>query len=223
MEFIEYPDRDLLVMSLTKNLVGNLRNALSNQERVSFVVPGGTTPGPVFDILSAADIDWDRVDLMLSDERWVPNTSDRSNTRLLEQRMLVDNAAKARLIQLYLPYETPEEAMETLTQECSCMFPISVLLLGMGADMHTASLFPGADQLDLALGNEAPILVAMRSPAASEPRITLSARFLNGAIKKHLIIFGAEKKSAFKKAQTLSAKEAPVSAVFDALNVHWAA
>ncbi|MAT87725.1 MAG: 6-phosphogluconolactonase, partial [Aestuariivita sp.] len=92
MEFIEYPDRDLLVMSLTKNLVGNLRNALSNQERVSFVVPGGTTPGPVFDILSAADIDWDRVDLMLSVERWVPNTSDRSNTRLLEQRMLVDNA-----------------------------------------------------------------------------------------------------------------------------------
>ena len=89
MEFVEYPDRDLLVMSLANNLAGDLRNALSNQERVSFVVPGGTTPGPVFDMLCAADIDWDRVDLMLSDERWVPNVSDRSNTRLLEQRMLV--------------------------------------------------------------------------------------------------------------------------------------
>ena len=101
MEFVEYPDRDLLVMSLANNLAGDLRNALSNQERVSFVVPGGTTPGPVFDMLCAADIDWDRVDLMLSDERWVPNVSDRSNTRLLEQRMLVNQAVKAHLLPLY--------------------------------------------------------------------------------------------------------------------------
>ena len=223
MEFVEYPDRDFLVMSLANNLVGDLRNALSNQERVSFVVPGGTTPGPVFDALCAADIDWDRVDLMLSDERWVPTSSDRSNTRLLEQRMLVDHAAKARLVPLYLPFKTPEEAMETLTQGSICVFPISVLLLGMGADMHTASLFPGADQLDLALSNEAPVLVAMRAPCTSEPRITLSAPFLNGARRKHLIIFGEEKKVAFEKAQTLSTKEAPVTAVLDALNVHWAA
>ena len=223
MEFVEYPDRDLLVMSLANNLAGDLRNALSNQERVSFVVPGGTTPGPVFDMLCAADIDWDRVDLMLSDERWVPNVSDRSNTRLLEQRMLVNHAAKAHLLPLYLPYETPEEAIETLTQECIRLFPISVLLLGMGTDMHTASLFPGADQLDLALSIEAPVLVAMRAPGASEPRITLSAPFLNGAMKKHLIILGAEKKAAFEKAQTLSAKEAPIVAVLHELNVHWSA
>jgi 6-phosphogluconolactonase len=223
VEFIEYPDRDFLAMSLANNLVGDLRNALSNQERASFVVPGGTTPGRVFDTLCATDIDWDRVDLMLSDERWVPNTNDRSNTRLLEQRMLVDHAAKARLVPLYLPYETPEEAMETLTQECSCVFPISVLLLGMGSDMHTASLFPGADQLELALSNEAPVLVPMRAPGASESRITLSAPFLNGAMRKHLIIFGEEKKAAFEKAQFLSPKAAPVAAILDALNVHWAA
>ena len=223
MEFVEYTDRDLLTMSLANYLTEDLRNALNNKERVSFVVPGGNTPGPVFDQLCAADIDWDRVDLMLSDERWVPNTSDRSNTRLLEQRMLVDRAAKAHLVPSYLPYKTPEEAMDTLTEELSYLFPISVLLLGMGSDMHTASLFPEADKLDLALSDSAPPLVAMRAPGALEPRITLSARFLNGAIKKHLIIFGIEKKVAFKKAQTLSSKEAPIAAVLDGLNVHWAA
>ena len=89
--------------------------------------------------------------------------------------------------------------------------------------MHTASLFPEADQLDLALSIEAPVLVAMRAPGASEPRITLSAPFLNGAMKKHLIILGAEKKVAFEKAQTLSAKEAPIAAVLDELDVHWSA
>ena len=223
MEIIDYPDRSSLVMTLAKRLAGDLRKALRHQERVSFVVPGGTTPGPVFDKLRTANIDWDRVELMLSDERWVPITSERSNTRLLEQRLLVDHAAKARLMPLYLPYKTPEEAIETLMQKCSCMFPVSVLLLGMGADMHTASLFPGADQLDLALSNQAPVLVAMRAPSASEPRITVSARFLNSAMKKHLIIFGAEKKAAFEKAKVLTAKEAPIAAVFDALNVHWAA
>lgn len=223
MKFIDYPDRSSLVINLAKRLAGDLRRALRHQERVSFIVPGGTTPGPVFDKLRTANINWDRVEVMLSDERWVPITSERSNTRLLEQRLLVDHAAKARLMPLYLPYKTPEEAIETLMQKCSYMFPISVLLLGMGADMHTASLFPGADQLDLALSNQAPVLVAMRAPGAIEPRITVSAPFLNSAMKKHLIIFGAEKKAAIEKAKVLTAKEAPIAAVFDALNVHWAA
>lgn len=223
MDFVEYPDRELLVMSLANNLAGDLRNALSNQDRVSFVVPGGTTPGPVFDSLCASDIEWERVDIMLSDERWVPSSSGRSNTRLIQQRLLVDRASKARLVPLHLPFETPEDAMDKLTQECSCVFPISVLLLGMGADMHTASLFPGADQLDLALSNHAPVLVPMRASDVNEPRITLSAPVLNGALKKHLIIFGQKKRSAFENAQNLPPKEAPVAAVLDALNVHWAA
>ena len=94
MEFIDYPDRSSLVINLAKRLAGDLRRALRHQERVSFIVPGGTTPGPVFDKLRTANINWDRVELMLSDERWVPITSERSNTRLLEQRLLVDHAAK---------------------------------------------------------------------------------------------------------------------------------
>ena len=93
MDFVEYPDRELLVMSLANNLAGDLRNALSNQDRVSFVVPGGTTPGPVFDSLCASDIEWERVDIMLSDERWVPSSSGRSNTRLIQQRLLVDRVS----------------------------------------------------------------------------------------------------------------------------------
>ena len=55
------------------------------------------------------------------------------------------------------------------------MLPISVLLLGMGVDMHTASLFPDADRLNEALSLEAPILLPMRAKGANEPRVTLTA------------------------------------------------
>ena len=100
--------------------------------------------------------------------------------------------------------------------------PIAVLLLGMGADMHTASLFPGADKLDEALAQNAPILVPMRAPSALETRVTLSARVLDGALRKHIVITGAEKREAFEKAQRLSPSEAPISAVLTGADVHWA-
>ena len=135
---------------------------------------------------------------MLTDERWVPETSKRSNTRLLRERLLVNHAAAATYVPLYADAETPEEKLPELSEALSPLMPISVMLLGMGTDMHTASIFPGADQLDLALhGNEN--LVAMRAPGAPEPRITLSAKVLKSAISRHIVIVGAEKREALKK------------------------
>ena len=100
--------------------------------------------------------------------------------------------------------------------------PIAVLLLGMGADMHTASLFPGADKLDEALDPRAPILVPMRAPNAPEPRVTLSARVLDGALRKHVVIIGQEKREAFENAQYLSVHDAPIKSVLTGADVHWA-
>lgn len=223
MKLETYPDRDILMLDLADVIASELRSALDHEDTVTLAVPGGTTPGPIFDALSAVHMDWERVNVVLTDERWVPETSDRSNTRLIRERLLTGQAAAARYIPLYADTPEPEASMDALSEQVRQVLPINVLLLGMGADMHTASLFPGADRLEDALANDAPALMPMRAPGAPEPRITLTAPVLKGALSTHVLITGAEKRAAVEKAHSLhDPLKAPISVVLGEATVHWA-
>ncbi|WP_435258853.1 6-phosphogluconolactonase [Thioclava sp. FR2] len=222
MEFREYPDADLMFLSLADTIASELGDFLRRDGRASFCVPGGTTPGPIFDTLSGVDLPWENVSVFLNDERWVPETSPRSNTRLLKDRLIRGKAQSAQLVPLYAGAETPEEQLDELSAGLKPHLPISVLLLGMGADMHTASLFPGADKLEDALSDDAPILMALRAEAAGEPRITLTAPYLKSAIRTHVVIRGPEKRKALESATKLTQSEAPIKVVLDNATVHWA-
>lgn len=217
-----YPDREMMMLSLADRIAGQLGEFLRRDGRATLSVPGGTTPGPIFDTLSGVELDWANVAVILNDERWVPEDSDRSNTRLVRQRLIRGRAAQARLVPLYAPADAPEDMLDALSDGVRPHLPISVLLLGMGADMHTASLFPGADKLDEALSANAPILMALRAEAAGEPRITLTAPVLQAAFNIHILITGPEKREALERAQSLPVTEAPVRAVLDNATVHWA-
>jgi 6-phosphogluconolactonase len=92
----------------------------------------------------------------------------------------------------------------------------------MGADMHTASLFPGADNLAAALDDDAPPLMAMRAEAAGEPRVTLTAPVLKSAISTHVLITGAEKREAIERASKLNPIDAPIACVLGQATIHWA-
>ncbi len=222
MKLIVYPDRELMMLSVANAIAGDLGDFLRREGRASLCVPGGTTPGPIFDTLSGVDLDWPNVAVFLNDERWVPPDHPRSNTRLLRERLLVGRAASARLVPLYAPADEPEAVLDDLVAGIAPHLPISVLLLGMGADMHTASLFPGADRLAEALSDQAPPLMALRAEAAGEPRVTLTAPMLKGAMTCHLLITGTEKRAALERAQGLTPLEAPVKAVLANATVHWA-
>ena len=222
MKLETYPDREFLMLGLANTIAGQLADFLRREGKATLSVPGGTTPGPIFDTLSGVDLDWANVAVVLNDERWVPESSERSNTRLLRERLLRGRAAQARLVPLYAPAEQPEEMLEALEDGLKPYLPISVLLLGMGADMHTASLFPGADRLEEALSASAPLLLPMRADAAGEPRITLTAPVLREAFNIHILITGAEKRAALERAMTLTPMVAPVRAVLDNATVHWA-
>jgi len=222
MNIQEYPDRELMMIDLARIIATELEAALHHQNTATLVVPGGTTPGPIFDDLCAVDLEWSRVNVMLSDERWVPEDSERSNTRLLRERLLIQKAEAARYLPLFAASDRPENILAELETVISPCLPISVLVLGMGADMHTASIFPGADNLDAALDKNAPILVPMRAPGAPEPRVTLSARVLDSALSKHIVITGEEKREALERAVHLSSSQAPIKAVLSGATIHWA-
>ncbi len=221
MIFQAYADRASLMAGLAKVIADELAQALRTGP-ATLSVPGGTTPGPVFDALSDTDLDWARVHVLLNDERWVGEDSPRSNTRLLRERLLRGKAAAAQLLPLYAPSPQPEDQLDPLAQAIAPHLPITVLLLGMGNDMHTASLFPGADHLPQALAPDAPVLMALRAEAAGEPRITLSARVLQAARHIHILITGPDKRQALDRALTLPPLLAPIRTVLDQATVHWA-
>ncbi|WP_425046346.1 6-phosphogluconolactonase [Primorskyibacter sp. S87] len=222
MKIIDYPDREMLAIDVANQLAGDLEKALFNHETVSLAVPGGTTPGLIFDSLCAADLDWDRVYVLPTDERCVPQDHERSNARLINERLMVHRAAAATFLPLYLPSDAPEDCLAEVEAMLSPRLPLSVLLLGMGEDLHTASLFPGAPGLEAALSNDAPILSVQQPETQPEPRITLNARVLDGALDKHLVLYGLAKRDALDRAMSLPPEEAPIAAVLSEITVHWA-
>lgn len=223
MTFNDYSDAEMMAINLANVLAGKLTAALMHEDNVTFMVPGGSTPGPVFDVLCDADLDWSRVTVLLSDERWVPEDDPRSNAALVRARLLTGRAAEARFLPYFAGGDDPENVLSIVEDQIKPHLPISVGLLGMGADMHTASLFPRGDNLRLALDLDAPILVSMRAEGLDCTRVSLSARVLRDTLSLHLVISGAEKRAALDRAMNLPPEEAPVAAILNEAEVHWTA
>ena len=222
MNLVEHPDRDAMMADVAGRLADGLDNALVDGRRATLAVPGGTTPGPIFDALSGANLRWDRVDVMLTDERCVPPNHPRSNERLLRERLLVGRAAEAGYVPVMSAGADGAEFAERARFPDQAL-PVSVLLLGMGADMHTASLFPGSPQLADALDDDAPALMAVDAPGQPERRITMTAPALKGAKSIHIVISGAEKRAALERARASNdPMSAPICAVLPKAWVHWA-
>jgi 6-phosphogluconolactonase len=220
-----YPDRDTAMRSLAELVADQLRAAHATKHRATLAVPGGATPRPFLEALSEADLAWSHVDVLLTDERLVAPTSARSNARMLHEALLKGPAAEAHLVD-YLAGAGREGAPEAVRDRVAAVLPIDVLVVGMGADMHTASLFPGSRALGAALAEDAPALIAVDAPGQPEPRLTLSARVLRDASVIHILITGADKAAALATAlQDGPASEAPIRAVLTAacpVSVHYA-
>ncbi|QFT59896.1 6-phosphogluconolactonase [Sulfitobacter sp. THAF37] len=223
MNLIEYPDREILAMKVANRLAGELKKCLMTHELASFAVPGGTTPGPIFDMLSGTALDWDRVHVMLTDERWVSENDDRSNGALVRDRLMTGHAGAARFIPFFQPGMDAETGAAALAPTLDAELPLSLLVLGMGEDMHTASLFPGADGVAAAMASGAPNLCPVHVAGQDIARVTLPAHVLRGAMSTHVVIFGDAKRAALERAENLPPEEAPIATVLNSAEVHWAA
>ncbi|KUJ76906.1 hypothetical protein AVO45_10465 [Ruegeria marisrubri] len=220
-EFIEYSDPAQQAAELASVVAKQLSDTLAHQEKATLAVPGGTTPARFLAELSNAALEWNRVSVLLSDERFVPETEPRSNTRLLREQFVRNAAAEATIVPLYAAGATPESVLEQLSAGVRKVSLIDVCVLGMGADMHVASLFPGGDNLAKALDVAGPdVLIPMRASGAEEPRVSLTASALTGATHLHLLIKGPEKLAALRHAESEgSAMQAPVRIVLGRRNL----
>lgn len=219
MTLTEHPDREALTLGVAQAITEALGMALKVRERAVLCLPGGSTPVPVFKALAAARLEWDRVIVIPSDERWVPPDHPRSNARLI-RRNLIEEGAGAELIELYADGLDPQAGAALASERIAPLLPLSVLLLGMGEDMHTASLIPGAEGLEAALDASAPPVLPVQT--AAEARVTLTVPALCSATEAFLMITGPEKREALDRAAALPVEEAPVRAILKGLMVHYA-
>jgi 6-phosphogluconolactonase len=216
----DYPDRETLMRDLAALVADQLRGAHGSKGKATLAVPGGTTPGPFLTALSAADLPWQDIRVMPTDERMVSELSTRSNARLIRETLLKGTAAAAHFVDMYEPLLGPRHA------RIAAALPIDVLVLGMGDDMHTASLFPGAPELAAALADDAPALLEIHPPSQPEARLTLTAPVLRAASVIHVLITGEAKRAALETALAGGpAAEAPVRVALTApcpVTVHYA-
>lgn len=216
--------REALARQLAEAVAEALRADLAERERALLVVSGGSTPLPFFRALAAMALPWARIQVTLADERWVAEEAADSNARLVREHLLQGAAAKARFVSLTSGAETPEQGVEEVTARLADLaWPASVVVLGMGGDGHTASLFPDSRELGLALTTEAP-LVAVRTPSQPQARITLSAERLHRARRHFLHITGGDKRDVLARALSGDdARELPIRAFLACpVAIYWA-
>ena len=198
---LDYPDFEILMTGLAKIVAKQLIEALADKGQATLAVPGGTTPAPFLERLSLIEMDWENVTVLLTDERLQPSDPFRSNFRMVEHYLSQNASAKAQLLPMAAVDQTPDEALKAGTALYKPYFPIDVLVLGMGVDMHTASLFPDADELQAALSPNAPPLMVINSDSQPEVRLTLTAPVLSASNNIHVLIAGPEKLAAFIEAE----------------------
>lgn len=202
----------VLVATLSDEIVQTLRSAIEARGIATLVVSGGKTPVPLFRALRQADLAWNRVIVTLADERWVEVTDPASNEGLVRRELLLGRAADANFIGLKSLAPTAQLGAADAWRRLQEMpRPFDLVVLGMGDDGHTASLFPGSPGIDAALDPGAPpACVAMSAPTAPNARLSLNLAALVQARLALLHISGADKWDVYRNAAAAAARPGPL-------------
>tara|TARA_R110002020_G_scaffold47500_10_gene135085 strand:- start:407 stop:1123 length:717 start_codon:yes stop_codon:yes gene_type:complete len=225
----EFDSGAALADALARRIADRLALAIAARGAATLAVSGGTTPKALFAALSKEAIDWRRVTITLVDERMAPPEHERSNHRLVNLNLLQNFAAQARFVPLYSAEgDAPSVAARAAEAIDALALPFDVVVLGMGADGHTASFFPDGSTLAEVTDPACPTSVmAIEAPGAGEPRLTLTLPRLVEAGMIVLHIEGDEKKAVLKRAlEDGPEAEMPVRAVLrhakTPVEIYWA-
>ena len=224
-----FEDRDTLVTALKSDIETMLRAALQARGHASWAVSGGSTPQPLFEAMQQSSLDWQKVDVALVDERWVPFEHARSNEAFVADSLMKGRAASACLVGMKTAHDHAHLAVSEVNRRyASVADPFDSILLGLGPDAHTASLFPGADGLEEAFAPDAPTCVALKAIKSNVTgneleRMSLSAAAIAKAPHVTLMITGEEKKTVLEQALN-SGGSTPVARLHEMkpFEIYWA-
>ncbi len=177
--------------------------AISDGGRFTVALSGGNTPRALYELLArdyAADIDWNHVHLFWGDERNVPHSDIESNFRMVKESLL--ERADIPLENVHAIPILMDDTAEAAIRYAAVLQNIfgqgipefDLILLGLGNDGHTASLFPGMTEQEMNNG----IVIPTRSPVAPFERVSLTLKVINNARNVFFLVAGAEKKQILK-------------------------
>ena len=225
-----HPDDETLAILLAEQLETLIRTALLERGKAVLALAGGRTPFPVYRQLAQARLDWTKVYLVATDERWVSSDHPARNSR--EMRSAFAAAEGIHVLDLVpSTAEQPADAQTAETALAGVSEPFDAVLLGMGGDGHFASLFPGAAALAAGLDPASPHAALQLDPVplppeAPYPRISLTLARLMHTRRLFLVATGESKRSVLDRAQAqCDAPDLPVSVLLHRtpvpVEIHW--
>lgn len=210
-EFVDYAGLNQGFAELLSQI---LQRAITLRGRAYLAVPGGKTPIGLFKQLAKKELSWDKVTICPTDERWLPITDTNSNEFLIRKTLIQDNAANAEIVSLINDERNLNDAIRMANINLSALPTFDAVILGMGTDGHTASLFPCSPEIRQGFLEEEGNIIAVNPQTAPYQRLSLTWSRLTDTRYLFLLVTGEEKLAVVEKAAAVYEKNLPISAFF---------
>jgi len=211
---LEFESKEKMFESLCSKVIEDLKEAINTNGNATLLVSGGSTPKPLFQLVNQSELDWEKVTIGLVDERYVNNTSEFSNENLVINNLVTNLAKKATFIPMVFHSENENLNLDMVKKAYNVFENPTVVLLGMGDDGHTASIFPN-DEASTFANSTSELIAITNAPNHPKRRITCSTFLLKNAKHTYLLFTGENKKVILEEAKE---KNYPIGEFLDTID-----